>query len=101
MERLSLKSYVSKCVLGAEIFYVACIAFGFTLSTRVIDAVFGSSDKINGAALHHELFNLLPGFTWLSFGSFIIGAVDIAIFAVIFGWYMVWMHNSSLIKNNN
>ncbi len=98
MGQLSFKSYVSKCVLGAEIFYAACLAFGFTLGTRVTDAVAGYSDKINGAALHHELFNLLPGFTWLSFGSFIMGAIDIAIFAVIFGWYMVWMHNSSLIK---
>lgn len=95
---LSLKKYVTKCVLGAEILYAACIVYGFMLGTRVIDAVAGSSDRINGAALHHELFNLLPGFTWFSFGSFIVGAIDIAIFAAVFGWYMVWMHNTSLIK---
>ena len=98
MEKLSLKSYVSKCALGAEIFYVACIIFGFTLGTRVLDAVAGSFGDISGATLHHELFNLLPGFTWISFGSFIVGAIDIAIFAVIFGWYMVWMYNSSLVR---
>lgn len=98
MGKLSFKSYASKCVLGAEIVYTACIVYGFTLGVRVTDSVAGSADRINGAALHHELFNLLPGFTWFSFGSFVIGALDIAIFAVIFGWYMVWVHNTSLIK---
>lgn len=99
MDKLSLTSYVSKCVLGAEIFYVACLAFGFTLGTKVIDSAAGTVGTISGASLHHELFNLLPGFTWLSFGSFVVGAIDIAVFAVIFGWYMVWMHNSSINKN--
>lgn len=99
MEKISFKSYVSKCVLGAEILYAACIMYGFTLGARVIDAVAGSTDRINGAGLHHELFNLLPGFTWFSVESFIVGALDVAIFAVIFGWYMVWMYNTSLIKS--
>jgi uncharacterized membrane protein YvlD (DUF360 family) len=87
MEKLSLKSYVKKCVLGAEIAYAVCLLGGF-LPLR----------SQRGIELHHSLFETLPGFTWLTFGSFIWGAVLIAIIAWIFGAYMVWMHNSSLIS---
>lgn len=86
MERLSLKSYVKKCILGSEIVYVVCLLGGFLplRSQRGID-------------LHHALFETLPGFTWLTFGSFIWGAILIAVIAWVFGAYMVWMHNSSLV----
>lgn len=87
MERLSLKSYVKKCILGAEIVYVACLVGGF-LPLR----------SQRGIELHHALFETLPGFTWLTFGSVIWGAVLIAVIAWIFGAYMVWMHNSSLVS---
>ncbi len=86
MERLSLKSYVRKCVLGAEIAYVVCLLGGF-LPLR----------SQRGIELHHSLFETLPGFTWLTFGSFIWGAILIAVIAWAFGAYMVWMHNSSLV----
>lgn len=86
MERLSLKSYVKKCILGSEIVYVVCLLGGFLplRSQRGID-------------LHHALFEALPGFTWLTFGSFVWGAILIAVIAWVFGVYMVWMHNSSLV----
>ncbi len=89
MEKLSLNSYVKKCVLGAEVAYVICLLGGFLplRSQRGID-------------LHHALFETLPGFTWLTFGSFIWGAVLIAAVAWIFGAYMVWMHNSSLVHKS-
>ncbi len=87
MERLSLKSYVKKCILGSEIAYVICLLGGF-LPLR----------SQRGIELHHALFETLPGFTWLTFGSFIWGAVLIAVVAWIFGAYMVWMHNSSLVN---
>lgn len=87
MEKLSFKSYVSKCVLGAEAAYVVCLLGGF-LPLR----------SQRGIELHHQLFETLPGFTWLTFGSFIWGAVLIAVIAWVFGAYMVWMHNSSLVK---
>lgn len=88
MEKLSLKSYVQKCVLGAEIVYVLCLVGGY-LPWRTQ----------RGIELHHTLFETLPGFTWGNFGSFIWGAILIAIIAWVFGAYMVWMHNSSLEKN--
>lgn len=86
MERLSLNSYVKKCILGAEVAYVICLLGGF-LPLR----------SQRGIELHHALFETLPGFTWLTFGSFIWGAILIAVVAWIFGAYMVWMHNSSLV----
>jgi hypothetical protein len=87
MEQLSLKSYGWKCVLGAEVAYVLCIIGGL-LPFR----------STKGIELHHALFETLPGFTWLSVGSFLLGAVYMFVFAWIFAWYYVWMHNSSLIK---
>lgn len=89
MEKLSFKSYVQKCVLGAEIAYVVCLAGGF-LPLRSQNAI----------DLHHRLFETLPGFTWLTFGSFIWGAILIAVIAWVFGAYMVWMHNSSLVNKS-
>lgn len=87
MEKLSFKSYVSKCVLGSEIVYVLCLVGGF-LPFR----------SQRGIELHHQLFETLPGFTWLTFGSIVWGAILIAVIAWVFGAYMVWMHNSSLVS---
>ena len=87
MEKLSLKSYGWKCVLGAEVVYVVCLLGGF-LSFR----------SAQGIELHHRLFETLPGFVWISFGSFLLGVIYMFIFAWIFAWYYVWMHNSSLIN---
>lgn len=87
MGKLSLSSYVKKCVLGAEIVYVVCLIGGY-LPLR----------SQRGIELHHTLFETLPGFTWLTFGSFIWGAILIAVIAWVFGAYMVWMHNSSIVS---
>jgi len=87
MEKLSLKSYVWKCVLGAEIVYFLCLVGGLV--------PWRSAASI---ALHHSLFETLPGFTWLTGQSIVWGAILMAIFAFVFGSYMVWMHNSSLIN---
>ena len=51
MENLSLKKYVWKCVLGAEIAYAACVRGGF-LPLR----------SVRGLELHHALFETIPGF---------------------------------------
>ena len=86
MGKLSFVSYVWKCVAGAEAFYVLCLLFG----------VFVLERSAKGMELHHTLFETLPGFTWISIGSVILGFVYMFVFAVIFGAYMVWMHNSSI-----
>lgn len=87
MEQLSLKSYGWKCVLGMEVVYVLCLIGGF-LPWR----------SAAGIQLHHTIFETLPGFTWISFGSFVLGAIYMFVFAWIFATYIVWMHNSSLIR---
>lgn len=88
MGKLSLVSYVWKCVLGAEVAYVLCVLGGF-LPLR----------SVEGIELHHRLFETLPGFVWISLGSFMLGALYMFVFAWIFGSYMVWMHNSSIKSN--
>lgn len=87
MGKLSLVSYGWKCVLGAEVAYAICLVGGF-LPLR----------SVAGAALHHTLFETLPGFAWISFGSVVLGAVYMLVFACVFAWYYVWMHNSSIIR---
>ncbi|MDP3763301.1 MAG: hypothetical protein Q8Q92_01435 [bacterium] len=85
--QLSLKKYGWKCVLGSEVVYVLCVLGGF-LPLR----------SAQGIELHHRLFETLPGFTWISFNSLILGAIYMFVFAWIFAWYFVWMHNSSLVN---
>ena len=85
MEKLSLKSYGWKCVLGTEVFYVACMLYGTLLSGKAQE-------------LHHSLFEIIPGFIWGSAISIVWGAVYFFVAAWIFAWYYVWMHNSSLVK---
>lgn len=82
---LSFFSYVWKCVAGAEVAYFICVLGAFTLERTS-----------SGTQLHHTLFETLPGFVWLTPASVVLGAVYMLIFAVIFGTYMVWMHNSSI-----
>jgi hypothetical protein len=50
-----------------------------------------------GSQIHHALFETLPGFVWITPESVALGAGYVFVFAWIFGSYMVWMHNSSLI----
>jgi len=90
MEKLSFRSYVWKCILGAETVYLLCL-FGGMLAIRSASAT----------QLHHRLFETLPGFTWLTTSSVILGAVYVFVIAMIFGLYYVWMHNSSLVRGDN
>lgn len=52
MDKLSLKSYGWKCVLGGEILFVLCWIGGF-LPLR----------SAEGISLHHQLFETFPGVT--------------------------------------
>ena len=82
---LSFYSYVWKCVAGGEVAYLLCLLGAFALERTA-----------EGTQLHHTLFETLPGFTWLTPGSVVLGAIYVFIFSVVFGTYMVWMHNSSI-----
>ena len=90
---LSLKRYRWLCILGGEVAYALCLAGGF-LPIR----------SSHGMEVHRALFETLPGFTWINPQSVILGGVYVFLFSWVFGTYMVWMHNSSLLeaegKNN-
>ncbi len=81
---LSQTKYAALCVLGTEIFYALCVVYGLTLSGKASE-------------LHHSLFELLPWFVWGTISSFVLGAIYLALFAWVFGLYIAWMHNVSLI----
>ena len=85
---LSLKRYGWLCVLGGEVAYFVCL-FGGYLPLR----------SARGTELHHALFETLPGFTWGSPWSVLLGALYVLALSWIFGAYMVWLHNTSLVKN--
>ncbi|PJE76104.1 hypothetical protein COV04_01070 [Candidatus Uhrbacteria bacterium CG10_big_fil_rev_8_21_14_0_10_48_11] len=81
---LSYKQYIQKFVLGTEFFYVLCMVYGALLSGQA-------------AELHRQLFAVtVPGFVWGSVLSFLWGALFLGIWAAPIGWYVAWMHNSSL-----
>jgi hypothetical protein len=86
MGKLSLKSYGWKCVLGIELVYVACLSYGSLFLT-------GKAQD-----LHHSIFELFPGFIWGNVVSYVLIGVYFFVMAWIFAWYMVWMHNSSMIN---
>lgn len=83
---LSLRRYGWLCVLGGEVAYVVCLLGGY-LPLR----------SARATELHHTLFETLPGFVWGQPSSMLLGAVYVFVLAWIFGGYMVWMHNTSLM----
>lgn len=85
MGKLSIKKYAGLCVLGGEAAYTACLIYGSTFIGKA-------------AELHHAIFELFPGFTWMSAGSFVAGAATVAIWSGLGGAYIAWMHNFSLVK---
>jgi len=74
MGRLSLFSYVWKCVAGSEILYSLCVFAAFVLDRSTAE----------GTELHKRLFETMPGFVWLTPASIIIGAAYTAVFSIIF-----------------
>jgi hypothetical protein len=85
---LSCSKYSGLCVLGTEIFYILCLPFGLLLSAK-------------GRELHASLFELIPGFAWGAPMSMVWGGVFLAILAAIGGWYVAWMHNTSLVSKSH
>lgn len=83
MGKLSIGKYAGWCVLGGEIAYTVCMVYGIFLSGKA-------------AELHLALFQLLPGYTGLNFGSWILGAISIALWSGVAGAYIAWMHNASI-----
>lgn len=80
--KLSLIKYGWKCALGAELVYASCLLYGRTLTGKAQE-------------LHRSLFELLPGFTWISVSSVLMGGLCVFAYAWVFAWYYVWMFNTS------
>lgn len=85
MGSLSIKKYAWLCVLGGEIAYTICMLYGLFLGGAA-------------AELHLAIFQLFPGFTGMDFGSWLLGAISVALWAGFSGAYIAWMHNFSLKK---
>ena len=83
MGKLSIGKYAALFILGGEIAYTACMLYGNFLSGKA-------------AELHLALFQLLPGFAGMNFGSWFMGAISVAIWSGATGAYISWMHNASL-----
>lgn len=83
MGKLSIGKYAKLCILGGEIAYTVCMVYGLFLSGSV-------------AALHLSLFQLFPGFKGMNFGSWLAGAISVALWSGFGGAYISWMHNKSL-----
>jgi len=83
MHKLSIGKYAGLCVLGGEIAYTACLIYGVMLTGKASE-------------LHRAILELLPGFSWLGIGSYLAGAIIIAIWSGLAGAYIAWMHNVSV-----
>lgn len=81
---LSTTKYSALCVLGTEIFYVLCLPYGYLLSGKAKE-------------LHAALFELIPGFVWGAPVTMVWGGLFLGILSWIGGWYVAWMHNTSLV----
>ena len=88
MGKLGYFSYVWKCVAGSEALYFLCVSGAFVVGRSTAE----------GTELHRRLFETMPGFVWLTPGSVILGAIYMLAFSVVFGTYIVWMHNSSIME---
>lgn len=83
MGKLSIKKYAWLCVLGGEAVYTVCMLYGNFLTGKA-------------AELHLALFQLLPGYSGMNFGSWFLGAISVAVWSAVAGAYVAWMHNVSL-----
>lgn len=83
MGKLSPGKYAGLCILGGEVLYLACYAYGSFLADSSLE-------------LHRAIFALLPGFTSGGVGDVLAGAVSIAFWSGIGGLYIAWMHNVSI-----
>lgn len=76
---LNLKVVAPSLGLTAAVSFVVCVLWGLILP----DAVH----------MHGFLESVLPGFRWLSLGSFALGLAESLLFGVYFGVVYVPIHN--------
>ncbi|MDP2656040.1 MAG: hypothetical protein Q8P11_00545 [bacterium] len=85
MGSLSIGKYAGLCVLGGEVAYLICDAYGWFLTGSALE-------------LHSALFALLPGYGAGNAVGVLAGAVSIALWSGLGGAYVAWVHNVSIKK---
>jgi hypothetical protein len=68
------------CALGVG--YVLCVAY----------------DLVFGAEMYRAWMELLPGFRWISWGSFALGLLEVLVYGVFFGLVFAPLYNFFLVK---
>lgn len=80
--RLDWKVLGSATACTLVIGYVACIAYDLLFSQQ----------------MYRAWMSLLPGFQWNSWGSFLLGLVEVAVYGVFFGLVYAPLYNFFLVK---
>jgi hypothetical protein len=68
------------CLLAIS--YVVCISY----------------DLLFGAEMYRAWVALLPGFHWISWGSFVLGLVEVLVYGLFFGLVFAPLYNFFLVK---
>ncbi len=77
MDRLHWRSAGLAMVLFLSITYVLCVAY----------------DLLFGQRMYEAWLKLLPGFTWISWGSFVLGLIETFAYGIYFGLVFVPLYN--------
>ena len=62
--------------------YVTCVAY----------------DLLFGQTMYRAWMALLPGFHWISWGSFFLGLIEVVVYGVFFGLVFAPLYNFFLVK---
>ena len=79
MEKLGVKQTSLALGATAAAVYIECLIYG---------VVFMPNNS-----LHHQIFELFPGFVWLNIPSFIIGLIVSTIYGLGIGAFFAWVYN--------
>lgn len=75
---LNAKLWALTLMTWTAVTYVLCVGWGLLMPTR----------------LHTELLEIsLPGFEWLTVGSFFLGLVEATLYGAYAGALLAWSHN--------
>lgn len=74
---------------------LGCAAGTFLASTYVLCVLY---DIIFSQQMYQAWMKLLPGFIWISWGSFFLGLIETFIYGIYFGLVFAPLYNFFLVK---
>ncbi len=80
--RLDWKVLGSATACSLAFAYVVCVAY----------------DLVFGGEMYRTWVELLPGFRWISWGSFALGLVEVLAYGIFFGLVFAPLYNFFLVK---